>query len=56
MVSASCLGSIIGIYAHINNQRLRDWDELLTFANILGKFASAALIVPTTEPVPFELT
>lgn len=49
MISTTCLGSIIGIYIHINNQRFEDWDKLLTFANILGKFASAALIVPTTE-------
>jgi len=49
MISATCLESIIGMYVHINNQRLEDWDQLLMFANVLGKFASAALIVPLTE-------
>lgn len=48
-ISASSLGAIIGIYVHISDKRLADCDTLLTFANILGKIASAALIVPTTE-------
>ena len=49
LISATCLASIIIIYVHINNKQLADWNNLLTFANILGKFTSAALIVPTTE-------
>ncbi|KAJ8113487.1 hypothetical protein OPT61_g4396 [Boeremia exigua] len=49
VISASSLGAIIGIYAHINNMRLADCGALLTFANILGKVASAVLIIPVTE-------
>ncbi|KAH6632990.1 hypothetical protein C7974DRAFT_391900 [Boeremia exigua] len=48
-ISASSLGAIIGIYLHVSNGRLANWSTLLTLANILGKVASAALIVPTTE-------
>ncbi|KAJ4336035.1 hypothetical protein N0V95_008732 [Ascochyta clinopodiicola] len=48
-ISAASLGAIVGIYVRINNERLADWGTLLSFANVLGKFASAALIVPTTE-------
>lgn len=49
MTSSVSLGSIIAIYVHISNKRLVDQGTLLTLANILGKVASAALIVPTTE-------
>ena len=49
VISAASLGAIIGIYAHVSNERLADQGNLLTLANILGKISSAALIVPTTE-------
>lgn len=49
MISAASLGSVVGIYIHISDTRLADQSNLLTLANILGKIASAALIVPTTE-------
>ncbi|KAF2130501.1 hypothetical protein P153DRAFT_366083 [Dothidotthia symphoricarpi CBS 119687] len=49
VVSAACMGAIIGIYLCINNQRMTENEYLLTVSNVLGKFASAALIVPTSE-------
>jgi len=49
LLSASCLGAIAVIYAVIRNRPLADLGDLLTFTNMLGKVATAALIVPTTE-------
>jgi hypothetical protein len=49
LISAASLGCIVGIFVHISNTRLADQRNLLTLASILGKVASAALIVPTTE-------
>jgi hypothetical protein len=49
MINTSCLGSIVGIYVHINNKRLTDWDGVLTLGNVLSKFASATIIVLATE-------
>lgn len=49
LLSALCMGTMIGIYLRINRQALSNSDKLLTLANILGKVASAALIVPTSE-------
>lgn len=43
------MSAIVAIYLYIKNEPLAKLGDLLTFANILGKVASAALIVPTTE-------
>lgn len=49
LVSMVCMSAIVAIYLYIKNEPLAKLGDLLTFANILGKVASAALIVPTTE-------
>jgi hypothetical protein len=49
LVSALCMGSIVGIYVFLRHQRMSQAGELLTYANLLSKVASAALIVPTSE-------
>ncbi|KAI8935460.1 hypothetical protein NX059_008030 [Plenodomus lindquistii] len=48
-ISALCMGSIIRIYLHINEKNMSDSEQLLTLVNILGKVASATLILPTSE-------
>ncbi|KAG9187404.1 hypothetical protein G6011_05275 [Alternaria panax] len=49
LVSALCMGAIIGIYISISGEEMTKSERLLTISNILGKVASAALIVPTSE-------
>jgi hypothetical protein len=48
-ISAACMGAIIGIYIHIQETQVSQVSGLLSSTNVLGKIASAALIVPTTE-------
>jgi hypothetical protein len=45
------LTAVVGIYAHLKDEPISAprSELLLTLANALGKIASAALIVPTTE-------
>jgi hypothetical protein len=45
------MAAIVGIYMHLKDRPLSDSKSsiLLTLANVLGKIASAALIVPCTE-------
>jgi hypothetical protein len=43
------LFEILGIYTHLNNKPMAQTGALLTYTNVLGKVASAALIVPTSE-------
>ena len=49
LISALSMGVIIAIYLRINRTSLSDSETALTFANVLGKVSSAALIVPTSE-------
>lgn len=49
LVAAVCMGAIVGIYVHVDARDMVDCETLLTLVNILGKVASAALIVPTSE-------
>jgi hypothetical protein len=49
LVSVLCMGAIVIIYTHLENKPIHDAGYFLTYANILGKIASAALIVPTSE-------
>jgi hypothetical protein len=49
LVSALCMGGIIGIYIRIQQTPMARNETLLTLANMLGKIASAALIIPTSE-------
>lgn len=49
LVSAVCMGAIVGIYVWLKDRPMSDVGQLLTYTNILGKVASAALIVPTSE-------
>lgn len=49
LVSTVCMTAIIVVYVYIKNKPLAQLGSLLAFVNILGKVASAALIVPTTE-------
>jgi hypothetical protein len=49
LISALCMGAIIGIYVRINGTIMVRSETLLTLVNLLGKVASAALIVPTSE-------
>jgi hypothetical protein len=48
-VSALCMGAVVGIYLRINGKLMGDHATALNCANVLGKVASAALIVPTAE-------
>jgi hypothetical protein len=52
-VSALCMAAVVGIYVQLKDAPLygRFSGLLLTLANIFGKIASAALIVPTTEAI-----
>ena len=49
LISALCMGTVIGIYITISGQEMTKSEQYLTISNTLGKIASAALIVPTTE-------
>jgi hypothetical protein len=48
-ISALCMGAIVGIYIRLNGMTMARSGTLLTLANILGKVASAALIIPISE-------
>lgn len=50
-VSALCMAGIVAIYVHLKDESISAprANLLLTAANVLGKVASAALIVPTSE-------
>jgi hypothetical protein len=48
-VSALAMSAIIGIYVYLNNKPMAQTGALLTYTNALGKIASAALMVPTSE-------
>lgn len=48
-VSALCMGAIVAIYLRVNGKIMGDHVFALNCANALGKVASAALIVPTSE-------
>jgi len=49
LVSALCMAAMVVIYLKLQNERVYRVEGLLTYTNILGKVASAALIVPTSE-------
>ena len=49
LVSAACMGAIVGIYISISGKKMAQSERLLTVASLLGKVASASLIVPTSE-------
>ncbi|KAI4660881.1 uncharacterized protein J4E79_005449 [Alternaria viburni] len=49
LISAVCMGAVIGIYITVSGQEMTKSEQSLTVANTLGKIASAALIVPTSE-------
>jgi hypothetical protein len=49
LISALCMGAIIGIYMEAKDKPMSQAGSFLTYTNILGKVASAALIVPTSE-------
>jgi hypothetical protein len=49
LISALCMGAIICIYVWLNNAQMSQVGQYLTYTNVLGKVASAALIVPTSE-------
>jgi hypothetical protein len=49
ITSALCMSAIVGIYAWLQDRRMAEVGNLLTYTNTLGKVASAALIVPTSE-------
>jgi hypothetical protein len=49
LASALAMGAIIGIYAYLNGKSMSQAGKLLTYTNVMGKVASAALIVPTSE-------
>lgn len=48
-ISALCMGVIVAIYLRINGRPMGNHEIALSSANVLGKVASAALIVPTSE-------
>jgi hypothetical protein len=49
LISAICMGAIIAIYLRLNNRPMAQTGMFLTCTNVLGKVASAGLIVPTSE-------
>lgn len=49
VVSALCLCAIVATYVVVKERPLAELGSVLTITNILGKVATAALIVPTTE-------
>ncbi|KAI4943224.1 hypothetical protein J4E91_009664 [Alternaria rosae] len=49
LISACSMIAIVLIYVRIKDQPMSTSSAFLTWTNVLGKFASAALIVPTTE-------
>ncbi|KAI4924173.1 uncharacterized protein J4E92_007254 [Alternaria infectoria] len=49
LISALCMGAVIGIYITISGQEMAKSEQYLTISNTLGKIASATLIVPTSE-------
>ena len=49
LISASCMAGVISIYFWLKGKPIAEAGILLTAANVLGKVASAALIVPTSE-------
>lgn len=49
LVSALARGTIIAIYAYLDGKLMAQASHLLSYANALGKVASAALTVPTSE-------
>jgi len=48
-VSALSMGAVAGIYLRLDNHSMSGSEWLLTWVNVLGKVAAAALIVPTSE-------
>ncbi|KAF2036626.1 hypothetical protein EK21DRAFT_95870 [Setomelanomma holmii] len=51
LISAICMGAIVGIYIGLRNRPISQTVQLLTLTNILGKVASATLIVPISEAI-----
>lgn len=49
ILSALCMGATVAIYLRVNGKLMSDHALALNCANALGKVASAALIVPTSE-------
>lgn len=49
LVAAICMGFIVGIYIWARDTPVSQAGNFLTYTNVLGKVASAALIVPTSE-------
>lgn len=49
ILSALCMGAIVTIYFRVDGKLMGDHTLALNCANALGKVASAALIVPTSE-------
>jgi hypothetical protein len=49
LVSVLSMSAVVVIYFNLADKPVHDAGYLLTYANILGKIASAALIIPTSE-------
>jgi hypothetical protein len=49
ITSAICMSSIVVIYIWAKDKPTSQAGSFLTYTNVLGKVASAALIVPTSE-------
>ncbi|KAF1936137.1 hypothetical protein EJ02DRAFT_438724 [Clathrospora elynae] len=49
LISAFCMIAIVFIYVHVKDRPISESASLLIWTNVLGKVASAALIVPTSE-------
>lgn len=48
LIAAICMASIVGIYISARDTPISQAGNFLTYANVLGKIASATLIVPTS--------
>ncbi|KAH7093059.1 hypothetical protein FB567DRAFT_514554 [Paraphoma chrysanthemicola] len=49
LISALCMAAVVVIYVYISDRPMSGVSMSITAANVLGKVASAALIVPTSE-------
>jgi hypothetical protein len=49
LTSAICMGAIVALCIWARNKPMSQVGGFLTYTNVLGKIASAALIVPTSE-------
>lgn len=48
-IIAICMGAVAGIYVRVDAHSMSGTEAALTWVNVLGEVAAAALIIPTSE-------